>query len=417
MTIYYYFIFLIISFLITIYFNKKIHARTLSIDTIISLVEAVLVSLLLLLTTLEGFTFNLVFFIVSILVFLIFGYFRFIKQNIISSDSDELLEVTKNAFVFINVTIVPFMIALTILRYTNVFVQILGSLVIAAGVYFLSKQLQKAMIKIYDNLKYKIDLSGSRWFIALWIVIAVIALFVAAFDFPDKPILNAINLNNHQPVYGLTSGLDTDIQGNHEKELQDTYVDYTVLINNYGTLYQGTADNVYDEYNTYSLEMLHETPYTTTYIKTNLETQESITKTYNGWHNTDALIIGNDIYLFNKDSLQIEIMDTNLNIVSVHNIQPKEAFWYNNRYDGFSIYATVINDEFYYIQDDINEGLHQYSVYKLTEQDVTLTLPFYTHFSLFHMFLVLGLMCVPITDYKRYITVVDYKSKYTKKAN
>ena len=408
MIILWYGIFFFMSLGLAYFFNNKLYTKRSKLENLLmSLIESLIILAVLLMTGLVDFIFSLTMFWFLLFGALGLGYLRVRKQQVGEENSDELLEVIKNSLILFMITVYPFFVFLTIFKYLPFFVQIPLSLLLAFLFYYSSTYIQKYVYKWYKKLSFKFDLSGSRKWWLLFSVIVISGFMVLAFDFPEDPINNALNLNNHQPIYGITKGYDYDVQTNYESRLvkeviiasnaELPYDDLIVYPEDDNFFYGDNGTQYSSRYQGYTTYYTKETP--------GGDIEEV---SYQNYHNVDGVIIGDVIYLVSFKNPVIEIMDGEFGITHIYNVQETEAFLYNNGFYNFELYFRVVDEKLHYIQVESRDGYKYISEYELYKEPVDIELPFYSHYSFINVLLMVGFLFVPITDYKSFTTVVDF---------
>ena len=95
------------------------------------------------------------------------------------------------------------------------------------------------------------------------------------------------------------------------------------------------------------------------------------------------MVVGDVFYLVNKDSDVIEMADENLNITSILNIPVNEAV-FNNPMTSAEFFYSIENNELLLttveISGSANEKIYHHKAYTIAQDDIDITLPFYSHF-------------------------------------
>ncbi len=416
---------------LSFYFNDKNKDNLKSTNIFFTIVDALIVSIILYLTFLNGFIFALVTLFIIAFVLLILMYIRVQNGNLINDNFDLKFEAFKNTLIIFMLTFYPFFISLTVFRYFVWPIQILLSIGVVFLVLYGEKYFKVWLEDFIDYWKFKINFDGARKFIYVWTIIGITAILVFIFNFPTQQVNNVLNLNNHRPIFNFVNGYDVDIMTNYEADLLGEYESITTIVNAYEGLpneavIEGNDGNVdirdiqvfydYEKNITYTayVEGVKQTVYIKTYPDGTTEEY-----TIKGIHNTSGYVSGDIIYLtggLQSNQEVIEIMDGEFKINGIYNLQPTIPFFENNRMDYFQFIGCKIEDgKLVYTTHEEKDGVHYYKDYSLSEIDVDIHMPFYSHYSMGHVLFILVFMFIPITDYKKHITVIDFDSQFKQK--
>lgn len=404
--------------LITIYiyrFNIQKRKYTKELAIKVTIIESITVFVILYFTSLSGLVSSLYLSIAIFITTLFFLILTYFKQNTEEeSDADLRIESMKNTVIKFNITVLPFLISMTIFRFQAFYIQIPLSVLVAFIVHFSSTYLQKGWGKIYFKLSLKIDLSGSRGFKLVW---AAVVLFFAGtffFNFPTNNVERFINLENSKKVYTFFDGYDVFMDNNYDtvKRSENELPSLTSL----DTLLNLDEQVITDTENN---QIIKAERIFTDYTVYELTTPEGlIIDTYkiNRTHNINGFVSNDVIYFFDADEQIVEIMDSEFRFNNLVGITHKEPFFEGNKYDkSFNAFYTDGTDLFIVTNDSTNGVNFTKTTYQVVEKNVDLDFGFYTHFSMFHILIVLISVWIPITNHSKHITVIDFESQYNKK--
>jgi len=189
-------------FIITHYFYQKLAVETHLMIRPLSIYQTFFTFFIMLPFYLKGYLVSTILakvflIIVLLLAALIFGYLAIRHNDEEGHFNDVKLEVLKNTLIVFSLTVLPFLVFMTILRFNNPFIQILLSLLAASVIYGLSTLSQKYVLPIFSKLSFHIGLLGtSKWFI-LWLSIVVISLTAVTVRIPLNTLENSLNLSHH----------------------------------------------------------------------------------------------------------------------------------------------------------------------------------------------------------------------------
>ena len=398
------------------FFNAKYrnyhHAKMI----LFTILDSVLVFFLLYLTTLNGYITGILPFVVCLLGSMGLIYFRI--RNDDDYDVELTLEMVKNAFIIFNRTVLPFMISLTIFRFMPFYFQILLSLLVVVVIQFLSFFMQKITVRFVASMRS--DFIRYRPYIAIVLIFFGILVFIVMFDFPTYKVEKTVNLQHHTPIYGFYDGYDTELDSSYDLQLVDeyeethyNYPDPPVVEDLPNKFYLGfpISQLYYDIENDTTYETYYDDLNKTYFIKIDSNNNEEVYE----FRGIRSLMVVDDIfYILNKDSNVIEMADENLNITSILRI-PRYYAFYNNPTRSAEFFYSIENGELLLTSVEIsNEELYYHKQYIIIQNDIDITLPFYSHFGLFHIVIVFIIMFIPITNYKSYVTVIDFESQVKK---
>ncbi len=413
-------IFWIIVCLLLWLFNSKNRNYYKTELILFTILESVFVFFFLLITTLNGYLTGFLPFIIFSLGSFGLIYFRIRRND--NFDAELSLEMSKNAFIKFNTVVLPFIIALTIFRFMPFYFQIPCSLVVVVVIHFISLYLQKASVYIVESVRS--FSMGIKNFITLWVIVIVMAIVVMVFNFPTYQVEKVLNLQHHSPIYGFFDGYDTELDSSYDLELVDEYEDseysYPALpepeeLPDKSYLGFPISQIYYDTENSVTYETYHENLYQTYIIKIDSNDNEEVF-TLRGIRN--LMVVDDAFYLVNKDINVIEITDENLQITSILNI-PLHYALVNNQMKSAEFFYSIRNDEILLTTVEISgylpeERVYHHKEYIVTQDDIDMNLPFYSHFGLFHIVVLFAIMLIPISDYESSITILDFKSRFTK---
>jgi hypothetical protein len=338
-----------------------------------------------------------------------------------SFDVGLTIEMAKNTFIKFNVIVLPFMITLTICRFMPFYIQIAISLMVVVGIQIVSFFLHKLVYKIKDL--YKVNIVGYKTYLTIWFVVFVVITFVVLYGFPTYQVEKALNLQNHTPIYGIYDGYDTDLDSSYVLELVDEYeedqYDYPnppVAEDLPDKFYKDSpiTQIYYDLRNDVTYETYHVDLYRTYILK--IDSSNNV-KVFEYKDIRNLIVVDDVFYLIEQDSNLIEITDENLNVTAIFKIPLHDELFHKQ----------MISSELFYSIDSgkllfttietsrvSNEEVYHYKEYNVIQDNIDLTLPFYSHFGLFHIILLFMVMFVPTSNFKAHITRIDFESQISK---
>lgn len=424
MIIFYITVLVITAYSVLLYYNKKINSLQKKDNILVSLYELLPLMVALMLTTFLSNVNSLIIFGFALLSALVLLLFRFKAKDYDDPDEDLKIESLKNSYLLINITFLPFVLSMASLRFQPFYIQIPTSVLTAFAIFYLSKHVQKQFVKWEEIVTRKMNFAGSRLFIYIWGLIMVIAVMVSIFDFPEEKLENTLNLEHSTPVVSMFNDYTNDLNANYDTELVTTsisspvsnihefqYSSSNIEPRSTESLVNPDSINVFrDEENNITYEAYIDNFFNTVYMKYNPD--GSVEKyELHGRHNINGYVIDGVVYLTSKNRTKIEIMDGEFKINNIVNVYPKSKFLSINQYRNSSINYGLIDGEIQFVIDDVLNNEHYYSVYKVVHRETQLDLPFYAHFSTYHLVLLSIILFIPITNYKKHITVIDYEHK------
>ena len=352
----------LLLFIFVYFFNRKLFDRTKTNDILLSLYHTTIVLCLVLLTGFNTLMGNLVVFIVAILLAIGLTAYLFTKNDEFGPIFEEATEVIKNAFVFFNITVLPFLVSFTMFRYFIVPIQILLALAVTAAVVFLSLVIQKQTSKLLAKPFFQIGVDTMKVVYMVTGAIAIFTVLVFFVTYPDKKINKALNLENHLPTYGFFHDINPYPNTGYEGRLlyiteSDYDLDSILQVSGSMEYHASGSDIVYTLYN----------------------------------HGEYIIINDNgEEYLLNISS-------------SLNHIKEKDYddLYFNYRLDGDQLEYQLILEEgpnLYYIED-----------YEVVLSNQVIDFPLYAYFSSYQIFIIVIFMFIPITDIKKFTKVIGFK--------
>lgn len=408
----------IFIYTMTFYYIIRNEDYTMPMNIIVSFFDTLVVTFMLYLTVMYGFVFEFFTVLVALFGALIIMYFRLKNEDDHTGSSEFRYEGIKNTYLMYTTSVIPFFISMTVFRYLPGILQILLSLAISYAVYKSGKYIRKISKDIYYAFRFKIRTDGIRKFAYIWSIFGLILVLAFLFDTPKNEINSLFNLNNHRPIYNFSNGYPIDLKVNFEtvklEEIEsDSQISFNYPLVGYEAPYTQEFEiskyaKFFDgdiEYEAYVVNF-NFTRYIKTYPNGLQETYE-----INGVHNTRGFVSGDTIYLVGNEI--IEIMDGEFAINAIYNLQPKTSFWAISKYHDFSMVgAKIVDEKLEFTTIEMKQGTRIYNTYHLSEVDIDIDLPFYSHYSSGFMIFVFIMTIFPITYYKKHITIVDINSKY-----
>jgi hypothetical protein len=314
-------------------------------------------------------------------------YIRF--NSVLDTDEDtaNIFEATKNTALLFSRTVLPFIIAITSLRYLPFYVQIPLSIIIVILVLVLSKLLKILLDKLIDKIQYKIGFDGIRRLLLGFGITVLVGIPVFFMGTSGDNLNSLFNLQNHKPQYNFTNGYPYDIGNQFEGKLIDGEESNLIELIEYDEDSDPIENNMcYDESYKLSYELTLDM-YTLTRVLTRTDQAGKIdTITLEGIDNVRCFSSNNVVYLFTRGSDVVEILD--------------KEFKINNIYiplNKYSDFYKKVNEDSY---DTF--VVHNYNnYYELEKQYLDITLPFYSHYSYYHVLFIFITLFIPITDYKK----------------
>lgn len=234
---------LILFIISSYYFNNYKMNETTSYINKISLLEAFLSYLIVVVLFLQGFI------SVFLLLLIVFVLIAAISLIIISIDgeygtSDILeLETIKNNLVLFGKTILPFYVFLTVFRYLPPYFQIPLAIAISVTIFCLSKKVYSLLLPVYKKIGLHFSMLGPKEYFFLWSSVILILISTLTFDFPKNVVGEYLNLSNNVS-YLSVDGFPTTIANNyHQKEILQ--IDSTELIDSKITDYYYDDTHLY----------------------------------------------------------------------------------------------------------------------------------------------------------------------------
>lgn len=128
--------------------------------------------------------------------------------------------------------------------------------------------------------------------------------------------------------------------------------------------------------------------------------------------NSDMILVNDYIFLTEFNDIYnttIEIINPDFEIYGVKNFTKKVSVYIQNDYYNQYIanfHSSENNLE--YLRVDINRNHTILTLNNVYQDDVVINLPFYTHFGFGYLFLIIIAMFVPVTNYRKYLTIVGF---------
>ncbi len=130
--------------------------------------------------------------------------------------------------------------------------------------------------------------------------------------------------------------------------------------------------------------------------------------------NRHGLLIDEDLYLVPELSRplgRVEVANADLTFKGIHQHHETERIWFLNTFNkSYVVTYRIDHDKVNYLQVDQREGASVLSLNTLEVKDLTMPLPFYSHYGLGIFVPIIIAILTPISNYRKYITVIDFKS-------
>lgn len=407
---------------LSFHFNNKNKDNLQLTNILFSIMDTVIVVSILYLSILSGYVFE--FFTIFIVFFLLLGllFFRVQNGDLVMDNYDLKFEAFKNTLIIFTLTLYPFFISLTMFRYLPWIIQILLSILFVVIIQYGKKYVRIGYRKVIRYFEFKIRFDGIRRFLYVWGIFGLVMVMMFLFNIPRNQINNVLNFNNHRPIFNFTKGYPIDLQTNYEAELVDEYTSLTPVILSYPAMSDEGVSR-HGDLDIFNMRVFHDSinnlTYTsyvvnsdfTVYIKEDQFGNEEIYE-IDGTHNTNGYVVGDVIYLTSQGSEVIEVMDGEFRINGIYNLQPTIPFFEGNSFSYFEFQgASKTSNGITFTTHEERKGVHYYKEYILEKVDIDMKLPFYSHYSYGAIVIVFIVMFIPITDYKKHITIVDMHSK------
>lgn len=147
--------------------------------------------------------------------------------------------------------------------------------------------------------------------------------------------------------------------------------------------------------------------------------EQTTTKNLPHIFNRHSVVVGNMIYFipeFDKDLGRVEAMDNLIEFAAIHRHHAAERLWFLNAFDDSYVVSYKQQDNrLLYLQIDHKDEQALLSLIALTNEDLALPLPFYSHYGLGIFVPIIIAMFIPISNYREHITILDFKSALKKK--
>lgn len=146
---------------------------------------------------------------------------------------------------------------------------------------------------------------------------------------------------------------------------------------------------------------------------------ETSTISINRIHNSKGIIIDDNIYfteVLESDINRIEIINSDFEIEAIYNHLKLQPFWIGNKFNKSYIGNYHEKDNHLeFLQVEQNSKHIVLSIYQIHEKNVYLNLPFYTHYGLGIFIPILIAFFIPLTNYRKSITYIDFFTMLEKK--
>lgn len=211
----------LLFFMITsYYFNDKKMTESKSYVLTISLLEALLSYLLVVVLFIQGFL--SIFYLLLIIIIILLPILALILISLEGSFglSDILeLESIKNNLILFAKTFLPFYVFLTVFRYLPFYFQIPLAILISALIFYVSTHVYRLLTPFYKKISFFFSTLGPKEYFSLWISVVLILISIAVFQFPANVISENLNLSNNTKYLDI-DGFPTDINNNfHQEEI------------------------------------------------------------------------------------------------------------------------------------------------------------------------------------------------------
>ena len=146
---------------------------------------------------------------------------------------------------------------------------------------------------------------------------------------------------------------------------------------------------------------------------------QTISKNVYHIFNRHGVVLDDHVYLipeFDQPLGRVEALGDFIDFEGIHQHHQTERIWFLNQFDT-SYVVTYRGEEqqLQYLQVDHKDDVAILSLNSLTSEDVALPLPFYSHFGLGIFVPMIAAMFIPITNYRKYITIIDFRSALKQK--
>ncbi len=192
-------------FVITYYFYQKLAVETHLMIVPLSIYQTFFTFFITLPFYLKGYlvaTFFAKVFMIILLILgaLIFGYLAVRDNDEEGHFNDVKLEVLKNTLVIFSLTVLPFLVFMTIFRFINPFIQVSLALLAALVIYGLSMLSRKYILPLFSKLNFHVGLLGNSKWIILWLLIILVFGLSTTVRVPLNSLENSLNLSHHIKV-------------------------------------------------------------------------------------------------------------------------------------------------------------------------------------------------------------------------
>lgn len=111
----------------------------------------------------------------------------------------------------------------------------------------------------------------------------------------------------------------------------------------------------------------------------------------------------------------LDIVNTSFELQAVHNHIQYKTFWIGNEYTSSKILNyQEIDDSLTYLQVDKNAKKTVLSLHVISEEQVGLHTPFYSHYALWFTIPTIIVFLFPITNYRKHITIIGFNESMKK---
>ena len=188
----------------------------------------------------------IVIFIVSIIIFI---YTLLVKGR--NADWDLQNENIKNNLILFALSVLPFLLTMTILRYTNPFIQVFISITSSVFVLSLHIFIQKKCKKFFARIKTRLEMMSDMNYVFIYIVIALFVASPLIFQTPAYPLKQTMNLEDTAAYYSFADypfdyniDFETSVLFETEFELDKSQLILDYMIED-SLLYMFTDYNMY----------------------------------------------------------------------------------------------------------------------------------------------------------------------------
>lgn len=329
----------------------------------------------------------------------------------------ERIEGLKNMFLHFGTTLLPFMICLTIFRFSPIYIQVPLALLCSGITMFLSRYTRTLGEKVFGKDFHRLQIFGHGPNYPV-IAIVVVLLFVVFFvNVPNKQIEQLLNINEHVPQYSYNNGV-TNYDNSFSQEFQ---YDREEVINrsDYPFFEEDPLEDsvtFYDIENNITYVAKHNYDRTTTYEKI-YENGHVSSYTVNGYHNLYGYVAGGVVYLTHPEVPYIEIMDNEFKFTDRINLDTKYNVFKWNRYYNFIAEYHVYGDSLYVTQYETKntEAINIIEVYettyKITQHDVDFNFGFYAKISMYQIYIMVFTMFIPITHWNKRGPKINFRKR------